>query len=216
VRRSRNELLATVTKASVGAGLPVGTAEEIGQAAVWLADRGVDPVPSVLAGLERPEPDLAAAPRIEQEDGGTVVVGAAMAALAPSALDLLLSQPGEGAVGLRPVDDGVLLLGLVGQALRRSGVTDRTVRIAFDRGASVQVGAATWQKGVAVGAASLAWLSWEQDPVSSETRSVSQASGVEVEAALWDRLTALAARTLVPADPASRASGAGAGDIDNE
>ena len=50
-RRSFNEIATTIRKASVGAGCPFGTADDIGRAAVWFHRDGENSIETVLIAL---------------------------------------------------------------------------------------------------------------------------------------------------------------------
>ena len=101
MRLSCNEIAALAVKAARGAGLPLGHAEDIGRAAVFLAHWGeLDILITALEGEH-----VVRLP----EDGRVRNARAAM--IGPTAIDLV--QAGEGTVTLRDVDAPRLINALV-------------------------------------------------------------------------------------------------------
>jgi hypothetical protein len=208
---SLNEIETTLRKAALGAGWPLGLAEEVGRAAAWLCGFGIDGVAAAL-------PALAAGPSLaEAARAGALwrFPGARAAAAGPSALDLLRAA-GEGAsAALEGVDAPLLLLGLAGVAAADAGggfaldVEGRDSARGWAR-----VGARTLAlageapaPGAAVALRRLAAAPAGRAP--STTRAAPDPT-------LWAQAAALADRLLVPASETSRARGAGAGLIDDD
>ena len=52
MRVSFSEIEVTLRKAALGAGIPLGLAEDFGRIGCWLAMRRVNPLPSGLAALD--------------------------------------------------------------------------------------------------------------------------------------------------------------------
>jgi hypothetical protein len=204
-----------VAKAGVGAGLPLGLAEETAHAALWLHDQGWDGGAAALDMMDGFVPGSEQDIAMHERDGECILRGACPAALGVSAMDLLLADPGPAGVDLGPVAHPVLLIGLMGQALRRSGTRGDAVAIRC-RDAAVGTVAGDWIRVERPPPVADAWSIRIARSVRSPVRRASPVTDLVPSPAIWDRLSALASRTLVPADAASRAGGAGAGDIDNE
>ncbi len=221
MRRSRYEIASLVTRAAIGVGLPPGTAEEVARAALWLSGRGGgDGAAIMLEAMERIDRDgtgsgtgLGTA-SITRTREGWRLTGGSSAVAAISAADLLLAEPGVP-VTLADWDRPMLLAGILGQALAASSADDATVTMVFADGGVARVLCDR--------------LYWTGSPDGPGPCTLKLQRGVSVvpesdgpDAAVMPsqetlaRLARLAARTLVPTDAGSRASGAGAGDIDNE
>lgn len=211
MRVSLNELQTTARKAGLGTGIPVGAADEIGHAVLWLAGNGEDAVGAALAGLHDGL-QVAPAPALKRHGAGWRLASVAVAIGGPGVVDWVFStQPGEP-VALSEVDAPTLLIGLIGQALARSDA-GRAVTV-FGAGMSVTVAADGLSASLGVLTPGIGLtLRLER---AGRGGLVAPPDGVEVDRDAWRELAVLAARTLVPADAASRARGAGAGDIDNE
>lgn len=184
---SLNEIEMLVRKAVRGAGYDWGLAEEAGKAARRLALRGHDAVAAFLGLCERFD-------------------GRLHAERAPVSLDGIWHAPGGL---LCPLTAGVALSDFAPPKLDTGPMA---VPIIF--------AACAENAGYA--------LDWD-DPLlptvyRTHCRRVTEQltvqpipAGVEVDAALWDRLDRFACRTYVPASAASRLTGAGAGTmVDND
>lgn len=208
MRLSLNEIAAALRKAGLGAGLPVGLADEVSDAAIWLVQRDLDGVEAALRALTPPFSDTL------QVDPLTLRGSVAVAG--PSAVDLLMTALVGAGVRIEAVDAPLLLAGIVGRALESAGPDDERVAVLrFSGGAEIVVS----------GDAVRGDFPTPSEPVeirleasTSATVRTGQAppAAVIVDDDLWAEVQALAARTYVPADAASRSRGAGAGAIDNE
>lgn len=217
---SLNELEVVAHKAALGAGLPVGHAEEAARFAGWLARAGFEPARALrddLAAFEQGRAErcatwclpplcdgLAAGP---VEGPARVVLAVpllAAAAVATAANDLGLSLCARwSAAGGGRV--------LVAGSPERIELRAETPELPARGGPAAVVFAAGWP------GESRPALPLQLDTdrfFAARRRLVEQ--GVEVAEEAWGELRALAARTLVPASERSRLSGAGAGDIDRE
>lgn len=200
---SRNEISLGLRKAAIGAGWPLGAAEEIGRAAVWLSARGHDGVAAALAALAAP-PSTAA---IEHSAQGLVIAKARAAAAGPSVFDVLAAHAAERIV-LRHVDAPLLLVGFAGVAASDYG---GGFMVSTPEGAQVAVSAAGAAfSGPALSADQILVEPLATPPVSEWPAVVACA----VDPSLWERVLTLAARTYVPTSDASRRRGAGAGLTD--
>jgi len=210
VRHSLNEIEVLFKKAAVGAGYPFGVAEEIGQAGAWLCAQGQDGIAACLAGIETGLD----APAPTVSDSGTLsFADAHVARCGPSALDLLLSDDTGGEVRLVNVDAPLLLVGLAGVAAD-AWATD--IAMQFSDGCTVRVGPAGLDMSVPPPVAGVDVIMELRKAGGTPSDRKPPSGGLDVDARLWTEALALAARTYVPASDASRARGAGAGEIDND
>ncbi len=220
MRVSLNEIERLIERAARGAGAPAGTDGDAGAYAAWLEARGLAVLGSLAATLGR-GPATAEAARALELGGASVAFHAGLV------VDLAIARAGTGSRVLRINDLRDPLLALPPAARHaRDGVAFRLSWT--ERGATAPAGEA-----VLDGAGSLAVggqpppgsrfdLLVEVRPTSLATagsldhvelerrRARSIRTGVEVDADAWRRLSALAARTYVPASERSRARGAGA------
>lgn len=224
MRLSLNEIEVTARKAALGAGYPLGLAEDAGAAAAWLAAAGFPIAELMTAALEtaRAEPRLelnGANARIVAEQGPCSALR-----VAPSACDIVLAAAGSG----EPVaveatlDVPVIAIAQAALVSASSGVSLR-IEIAGEPAMEVAQG----QPVFFTGAAKLSALRGEavrisiadpqpQPPVPGPGRETALGQGIPVDAGLWEAIRRLAARTLVPATLQSRERGAGAGLIDTD
>ena len=208
--RSLNEIDATLQKAAIGAGLPVGLAEDIGHAGAWLAARGHDGVRAVVMSVR----DGMTSPAMPVKDSGRLVfAGARIAVSGPSAIDILLGDDSVDEVLLRNVDTPLLIIGLVGQA---SQSYDLEMTIAFDNGSKASLMAGDLvMTGPVPASGTDAFITSRKTGDKNSTENVAT-RGVFVGEEIWCEAEALAARTYVPSTEASHARGAGAGMLDND
>jgi len=203
MHRSLNEIEKTVLKAGLGTGWPQGLAEETAQAAAWLVALGLD---GVTPAVESFEAGFRHAEAERDEEAWRLMPGP-VAATGPSALDLLVSGR---TVVLTAVPHPLLLAGLAGVRLWGTG------GLLLESGTGdLLVGHAGLQGPIPPAGSDIALGLTADGPPPAET-APADAAPLFVDEALWRRVEALAARTYVPANPTSRAGGAGAGDIDNE
>ena len=201
---SLNELEMSARKAASAFGWPFGLAEEFGRATVWSAVHLPEAIPSLLDLAE-----LGYGPADCNRTGRTATFGSSGAASAIAAFDLLAAGVCDRAVfrsACRPKG----LLGFGGSA------SD-----AFGTAFTVECG-----RGRATVGGNLCRLTGKLDrncELSIEVATSADGSGlrppkdgVAVDAAVWRRLEALAARFLVPATEMSRRTGAGAGIVDTD
>ena len=211
MRVSLNEIRTMAGKAAIGAGLPFGTADEIGHAAAWLAQVGQDAVGPVLVALTAAETAPPHPLEPSEEDGKLDLVAAAQDGAA--VVDLLFARPSGQPLAIDRVDVPAMLIGLIGQALGRDARGGTvTVDLAGGDRLTVTAGCLLPCRGLRPGPGAVT-LVLTRGHASQQARCP---DGVEVDPGDWRALSALAARTLVPADGTSRRRGAGAGDIDNE
>jgi hypothetical protein len=209
VRHTLNEIEVLIRKAAVGAGYVYGIAEDIGQAGAWLCAHGQDGVAACLAGIEAGP--SAPAPTIHN-NGTLSFVDAHVARCGSSALDLIMSNNRAGDVRLANVDEPLLLVGLAGIA---ADAWNTDIALRFSDGCTVRVGPAGFDMPTPPAAGVDVILVRDKESRAPSER-VPSSDGFDVDADLWNGALKLAARTYVPASEASRARGAGAGEIDNE
>jgi hypothetical protein len=214
---SRNEVLLGALKASRGARLPNGLAEDVAGATLWLCEydfAGLDvlhrTLSSVLAANEsRQQPSPEAAPasqpaRSKRDARGSDADSQLVAYSGPSWIDLALAERGK-AILVAHVDEPWMLLGLAGHAAR---VYKTTIAMQWDNHA-----------GALLSAGSPVWIG-PRELTSATTITVAAAGqsgeGLDVDPEQFARIHQLAARTYVPATDESRLKGAGAGLVDND
>jgi hypothetical protein len=219
---SLNEIEMTVWKAARGAGLAWGLAEEMAQAARWLADRGFDwaePLVAALAEVERragrlPPPvfaeDGACDPAVGETEASPILCGPLLTDIVR---DLRSSEP----LVFRRVAQPLLMLPFAADAAARSacGLTFRIDDAVF-----------YFENGQAKGqplsptapAARRIVLSMDDEPLAERGMQPFGAGAPRraIPAPLLVWLEAWVHRTYVPASAASRLAGAGAGLTDND
>ena len=202
MKRSRNEILSTAIKAARGAGHPVGLAEDMARAALWLCANEFDGVGALMSELRSETGE------VEYENGadGLTLKGASTACLAVCAVDALAARMSKNAV-LENVTNPLILLGVCACG---SIELDTTIDIGdwarVTRGEIDHLG-----DDPHVGAYRLSLGDPEQAVAKEEP-----SGPLEIEDHRWSVLEAMAARTYVPASTESRAKGAGAGLTDND
>ncbi len=208
-RVSLNEVQLGVLKAARGCMLHEGLCEELSRAAVWLCRAGLDGLGAALEAMTAP--DARAPASCERVADGWRFDPAAAAVAGPSALDLVLAEPGVRVL-LARLDAPLVVLGQAGVA---AGDHDRAFRLTGEAG-SVDVCGQGFSASVRPERALAgARLGVESTPGFRPVAAVgSRVDGIEVDADVRARIDALAARTYVPASERSRALGAGAGLVD--
>ena len=218
MRLSLNEVEVTARKAALGAGLPLGLAEEAGAIAYWLAAAGFAVAPLIARALgELALPSLA----MEEAPGGWRLVGqpSPLSAIvaAPSACDLVIAAAKQGRrARVRAAVD------LPAIALAACAVASGRAHLSL----TLAIGAEPWPGPRGLDARDIARLAALRErevtiaPGQPETTPFSAIApahdGVEVDPAEWAAVQALADRMLVPATRHSRERGAGAGLIDTD
>ncbi len=206
MRHSLNEIEVTLRKATIGAGIPVGLAQDIGQAAAWLAACGMDGAGAGLAAIT----GKSAAAIGQVADGGAMTfTDASVAYAGPSAMDFLAAGH---AVQLTGMDAPLLLVGLAGVA-----ATTYDLDIACDFGAAGVVSVTPDGLSGDLPAALGRDVNLTASPATSVANDTkASAAGIEVADAVWNNIVELAGKTYVPESEASRLLGAGAGLTDND
>jgi len=208
MRVSLNEIETTLRRASVGAGLPVGIAEEISTAARWLSERGLDGAAAGLAALQNTRP--AQLPLAIGPQAGNLTLSGGSAALAgPSALDYLLADS-RLKIHLPALDSPLLLAGLAGAASFHAG----GFMLSFEKDIEVLITPAGLSPlgAMPTGPADMSLYRFEHVSPAQPVYS----TGTNVDMHCWKALQNLAARTYVPETTESRKRGAGAGLNDND
>jgi hypothetical protein len=229
MRLSLNEIEVTVRKAALGAGLPLGLAEDAGAVAAWLAAGGFPVAALMQEALAWPhiaEPRLVRAGQIYRSAGGERPCSALR--LLPSACDLVLAAaPGGGTAVEAVIDVPVLAvaqaaIACAGGATPLAVDIDGRLRAASDVERTAIVGTAAELSDLRSAPVRIRpardedFAAASAHPASDLARARWSAleAGVRVEEPAWREIEALAARTLVPATAQSRERGAGAGLVD--
>lgn len=210
MRVTHYEISSTLQKASVGAGLPVGLADDIGNAATWLACHDCGSVASVLAAIEAGMSIV----RMHVNDEGILVFpNARVAICGPSVIDLLIGGEAYTEAHLFNADSALLVMGLAGVVAAQH---DLEFQFSFSNGAKAQVtaGQLIKQGGVPSSGCDIVVTCQKADATGSKTSTPT--SGVKVDSKTWREAERLAARTYVPQSQKSRTGGAGAGLNDND
>ena len=223
---SLNEIESTVCKAGWGVGLSLGLGEEAGRAARRLVVLGLQPLAAYAEALERvdaggsvpfdPERALAGAFEASTPDH-------ALSALysGPAVRDLLAADKTGGSIVLTQLDAPLLVLA---ELLAGSEADGRSTAFSGDalagrcHGGALQFSQGDEEQLQALRNCTLtiapAAAPGEAAPAIEET--AESAYGLDVDPAVWRRLTGLAARRLVEASETSRLQGAGAGLVDRD
>jgi hypothetical protein len=199
---SLNEIQVECRKATRGAGMSWGSAEETGQAVAWLAERGINAVPALLDCLERN------AGQALPDD--PVRLGMAIA-------DQARHLAAGGALSFARIHQPVLILPFLAMAARLTG---KTMILSHADGAwsATPAGIASAVLAEAVQRTSIEAVTCTSADNSSSAADqlLQQVYRLAMEETLWQRLQALAHHTYVPATEQSRLLGAGAGVADND
>lgn len=193
MKRSLNEVEGGLKKATLGAGWPVGTAEDMARAAALMCGAGQDGVGLVLGALAKPKTG-----KWRIEDGALLVGGSSPIPEATAAFDLLGAGVVKEACFAR-VDKPALLAAMASVAGTDQGCSFelRAEGEVFDLGGKLP------DPGVEI----VARIGGVQPNVGDELAEVSDAD--------WQAVMQLVAKTFVPASDASRL-GAGAPTTDND
>lgn len=237
---SLNEIEVNLRKAAIGAGVPLGFAEDLGRAATWLCVFDLPAVPLCVQALDSLRAATVAVPQLEAGDAGSWSVrsggDAPLSSLyaGPIAGDLLLAAAAEGTLPatlrLGPTDSPLLVLAAVCDLLilRRdltlecSCVTpEGEAQLAtFEQGQVMFSQDSKRLQGDGALVLTLSVAKGERESLSGQDFFICQKRaaerGVAVEASDWRRVQELVAETLVPASELSRLQGAGAGLRDND
>lgn len=220
-RASLNEVEALARKAARGAGMSWGLAEETGKAVRWLALYGLPslaPLVDLLSAQDGVDyADLRPVETLEPEGravwrapGGALCPIASGAALADLAAPIAAGRETR----LVQLREPMLLLPFVARAARYEGVA-LAVDVAGAHAALGPGGPAPFDDALAAA----------RGPIDADVHAEADApapqpepgvGGVALPDELWERASAFAHRTYVPASEASRLTGAGAGTSDND
>ncbi len=210
MRVSLYEIEATMRKASMGAGLSFGLAEDIGKASVWLAMVKQFDVKAILEAI------CVHKRTIEMHNnvpGVTTFPNAQSALCGVSAIELLLCEADCSAVQLTNADSELLLAGFAGITAKNHNVE---FCFEFSNGAMYQISGENFV-GNEISILSPSDISITYVPaISSQKPTPIVTQGIDVDEENWRKAEMLAAKTYVKQTHASRASGAGAGLTDND
>ena len=207
---SLNEIETTILKAARGAGMEWGLAEEAAQAARFLARLGLPfeaPFLNLLSSRAWDTPPVL--------QGAKLRPGRADAWLCPIRTGAYLSDLGvAGVTRLERLVSPLLLLPFAARSIEKIEMTWKGVRL---RLASLGVMLISGEPcALAVNRAEEMGLSPFDDGRPEGSLRALQAGEARIDEASWTKLQGFEARTYVPASAQSRASGAGAGEIDND
>ncbi|MDG1410355.1 MAG: DUF3726 domain-containing protein [Acidimicrobiales bacterium] len=201
---SINETGAILRKAAVGSGFPIGLADVISAAGVWLCVRDLDGIGAVLEVLDAGYPTSVAARR----NGALITVSHARTGRSGvSLIELLIAGEVERVI-IENSDSIMLLAGMAGVAATNSGVA-----FAFTiDGESIIIDSRR------IEASGLSGSSRVEIEITEPRLQPFQPlrSALVVDEEQWESISGLAARIYVPATEESRLSGAGAGLTDND
>ena len=233
MRVSFSEIEVTLRKAALGAGIPLGLAEDFGRIGCWLATRRVNPLPSGLAALDAFDSGNSGAGEVvgtEQELTFAPKAGQSLSALyaGSSACDLLCVQ--RSAVQLRQVDAPLLVLVSAALASGEHSLaiqvelpsSDGETAVACCDSGMVRADAAVLERFTVASALDMRLIRTSSGqlrnyPVAFPAKAPDEVftEGATVDETEWNRIEQYAKRMLVPASETSRA-GAGAVDIDSD
>ncbi|TXH37842.1 MAG: DUF3726 domain-containing protein [Rhodospirillaceae bacterium] len=197
MKPSLNEIQVECKKASRGAGLSWGLAEEVGQAMARLAGQGVDALPVLLDYLEAlPDRDMSGDPI----RAGTWIADQAN----------LLAE-GES-LSFAEIRQPMLVLPFVAMAAQSIG---RPIIVTHRDGAWTVPSAGMPAQDLS-GIEILQGVTCTAAAAKVDIASPVSMPRLDIDDLIWQRLKDLAQRTYVPATEQSRLLGAGAGSIDND
>jgi hypothetical protein len=207
---SLNEIETTILKAARGAGMEWGLAEEAAQAARVLAPLGLPfeaPFLNLFSMRAWDTPPVL--------EGTKLRPGRADAWLCPIRTGAYLSDLGvAGVTRLERLVSPLLLLPFAARANRKIEMAWKGVRLRL-----APLGVMVISGGPCALAANkaeeMSLSLFEYDQPEGSLRAL-QAGGARIDEASWAKLQGFEALTYVPASAKSRASGAGAGEIDND
>ena len=213
MRLTLYEIETTLRKASIGAGLPMGLAQDIGCAVAWLAAIGKDGVaPSVCSirgGMRQTNIQFANSGRAIFSDTQIAVCG-------PSVIDLLVGELSCTEVQLLNYDAISLLFGFAGVAASHHNCV---FNFEFENGAHVSVSDDKIDRHRELDHCELEHcdviVTCSKNEAKNATAKI-PCNRVEIDDDLWCEAEALAAKTYVPESDDSRLTGAGAGLSDND
>jgi hypothetical protein len=209
MKRSLNEIEVAARRAAIGAGLPVGLAQDVSAAVAWLVARGLDGAGCLAALLEgvRREPSIA-----EQQDGSLIFADGRVEVCGASAIDLLLSRPSGASVTVKRANAPLLLAGLAGAAAVQHGVAFELVCA----GNTLLIAPETLDiDATCLTADCDVTLSCRKTDGADDVP-LPDLNGFIIDDANWRKIAEFAYKTYVPASEASRLTGAGAGLTDND
>ncbi len=201
---SRNEIGAVLEKAAIGSGFPVGLADDLAAAGVWLCTRRLDGVGAVLDAI---------ATDFEHEldwDLGSAALhltDVAVGRCGSSPFELLVAKDVELVIVERS-DAPLLLLGL-------AGIVAEATETAFALSAGVDAPIIVISQSMmlvddlALGCTDSIRITLADPSDNRPTRRRPPTDGVGVDERRWGVATELASRTYVPASDESRRRGAG-------
>lgn len=210
---SLNEILFFFTRATVGAGAPFGIGEDIAKAAVFIAECGYDPGPTVATALRNlDEKKSKPAATLRTLNGRTVIEcdqgeQVSVVYTAPMAMDWLKSQGSSPdlRVFIRLLDCPFLMAAFCGTQWGVS-IVDET---GSERELSTKIQHSTLPGPVDV------MITRRQSGFINRRNDILQ-TGVHINEDAWDIIRAYFTRCLVPSTEESRVGGAGAGLVDRD
>ena len=231
MRLSLSEVEVTTRKAALGAGFPLGLAEEAGACAAWLAAAGFPFDRLVAAALLTGAPER---PRIIRRGNVYEVAGEGACSairILPSACDLIIASASarrqisvEARVDVPALAIAQAALATAASAVPLAVEIDTKLSAVAGENSIVLFGAIGERAALRSERVAIR-LATEGDAVGLQSvdgaeiavaRSLALEEGVVAEDSWWQQISSLSARTLVPATTQSREHGAGAGLIDSD
>jgi len=219
---SLNEILFFITRATVGAGAPFGIGEDVGKAAVLLANRGIDSAVVIAPALQSLEAGNSSMDIELRTDGdGSVIeaignkpMSAAIAASAAS--DWIQENAGNAKARLmvHRVDAPVLFAAVI-EALHQGHVGWRVCISAPDGTETALIKEQNLLENDAPSNITIA-ADPSAQPVFKNRQQQALDCGVPVDSQAWQIIRDLFSRCLVPSTEETRLTGAGAGLTDTD
>lgn len=225
MRRSLNEISGEIRKAALGAGFPIGHAQEISHAAAWLISKNLDGVKSVFDGLRAGFNSKIPSLKFKSSSEGNEQYALPKVHAASHGVglrDMMIADAGQHRFQLEQVDVPLLLIGLLG-----AQCDDQNYEIMWE---SEQEPAFRLHPNMSESELkefasklethrSFVRLTMVETHIHEKDqprRTLSMPEGYLINETLWLEIKALAAKTYVPASEASRTKGAGAAINDND
>ncbi len=225
MRRSLNEISGEIRKASLGAGFPMGHAQEISHAAAWLISRNLDGVKSVLNGLRGGFKPITPPLKFKTSPAGKkqyFLPNVHAASHGVGLRDMMIADAGQHRFQLDQIDVPLLLIGLLGAqcddqnyeiwwGLEHEQTFSLHPNVFESELKDFALKLETHRSFVGLAMVEPSLVENEQ-----LQNIFSAPEGYLINEILWLEIKSLAAKTYVPASEASRTKGAGAAINDND
>lgn len=204
------EVEATMRKAGIGSGLPIGIAEDFGRAVRWLVCHDLPGVEEALKSIASDEVKI----EFQRKKEGVVVFpNAKVSVCGPSAIDILIGEKTCNAVHLVDADTAILFIGFVATV---GAYHNLAFELTFSNGTTASVFRGQLKTNGPLPSSRCSIIASCYKSEEHRTSATTQKNELEVDNEIWQQAELLAAKTYVPESHASRTSGAGARINDNE